>query len=171
MFELGTPWWSVLIRTSGVYVAVLIGLRLTGKRQIGQMAPFDLVLILLLANAVQNAMVGPDTSLLGGLIAGAMLLTLNFGVARLNRAIPLFQRFAEGHPVVLVSHGEAVASALRAEGIDELELEQAIREHGIDTIAHVELAVLEVDGSISIVSKDQNVLRTRRRFRQVQHRG
>ena len=171
MFELGTPWWAILIRTSGVYLAVLVGLRLTGKRQIGQMAPFDLVLILLLANAVQNAMVGPDNSLLGGLIAGAVLLTVNFAVSRLNRAIPRFQRFAEGHPVVLVSHGQVVAAALRAEGIGELELEQAVREHGIETLGQVELAVLEVDGSISIVSEDQNVLRTRRRFRQVQHRG
>ena len=77
MFDLGTDWWDIVLRTGVVYAALLVGLRLTGKRQIGQMAPFDLVVILLIANAVQNAMVGPDTSLLGGLISAGVLLGAN----------------------------------------------------------------------------------------------
>ncbi len=116
-----------------MYVGVLVGLRLTGKRQPGQMAPFNLVLILLIANAVQNAMVGSDTSLTGGLLAAAVLLLLHLMVSRLNRWVPLFQCFTEGQPVVLVSHGAALSSALRREGIDDVELEEAIRAHGLET--------------------------------------
>lgn len=169
MFHLSEPWWEIGVRTVLVYVAVLAGLRLTGKRQIGQMAPFDLVLILLIANAVQNAMVGTDSSVSGGIIAAGVLLVLNLGVSRLNRAVPLFRRFAEGGPVVLVSRGLVNEHALAREGIDEVELEQAVREHGVERLADVELAVLEVDGSISIVPLDHNVIRTRRRFRQTRH--
>jgi uncharacterized membrane protein YcaP (DUF421 family) len=171
VFDLGTPWWAIIVRTAVVYVVVLAGLRLTGKRQIGQMAPFDLVLILLIANAVQNAMVGSDTSLLGGLIAAVVLLLLNLGVARVNQAIPMFQKLTEGGPVVLVSDGRVIEAALRHEGIDEVELEEAIREHAVRGLDEVELAVLEVDGSISVVPKDRNVIRTRRRFHRAQRHG
>ena len=168
MFDLGTPWWGIIIRTAVVYAAVLVGLRLTGKRQIGQMAPFDLVLILLIANAVQNAMVGADSSLAGGLIAAAVLLVLNFGVSRLNQAVPIFQRLTEGMPVVLVSNGHVIEPALVREGIDESELEGAIREHAVHGLDEVELAVLEIDGSISVVPRDHNIIRTRRRFHRAQ---
>lgn len=169
MFNFGTVWWEIGLRTTLVYVAVLLGLRLTGKRQIGQMAPFDLVLILLIANAVQNAMVGPDTSLVGGLVAAGVLLGLNLGVARLNQVLPLFRRLSEGMPAVLILRGQMVPGALSREGIDQVELEQAIREHGLADVSAVEMAVLEVDGSISIVPKDQQVIRAPRRFRQVRH--
>jgi uncharacterized membrane protein YcaP (DUF421 family) len=169
VFDLGTDWWAIVVRTAIVYLCVLVGLRATGKRQIGQMAPFDLVLILLIANAVQNAMVGTDTSLLGGLIAAAVLLTINLIVSRVNEAVPLFRRFAEGSPAVLISGGQLVESSMRREGIDLIEIEQAVREHGVDGVAAVQLAVLEVDGSVSIVPKDQGTIRTRRRFRQTRH--
>jgi len=171
VFDLGTAWWSIVARTAVVYIVVLAGLRLTGKRQIGQMAPFDLVLILLIANAVQNAMVGADTSLPGGLIAAVALLLLNLVVSRVNQAVPIFQKLTEGSPVVLVSDGRVVEAALRREGIDEVELEEAIREHAVRGLDEVELAVLEVDGSISVVPKDRNVIRTRRRFHRAQRHG
>ncbi len=171
MFDLGTSWWLILVRTAAVYLVVLAGLRLTGKRQIGQMAPFDLVLILLIANAVQNAMVGSDTSLLGGLIAALALLLLNLIVSRVNQAVPIFQKLTEGSPVVLVSDGRLIEAALRREGIDEVELEEAIREHAVASLDEVELAVLEVDGSISVVPKDRGIIRTRRRFHRAQRHG
>jgi len=82
------PLWDIVLRTAGVYVAILLGLRLAGKREIGQMTVFDLVVLLLLANAVQNAMVGPDTSLGGGLLAAIVLLVLNALVARLRLRWP-----------------------------------------------------------------------------------
>ncbi|MBI2764956.1 MAG: DUF421 domain-containing protein [Chloroflexi bacterium] len=130
------------------------------------MAPFDLVLILLIANAVQNAMVGPDTSLVGGLLAAAVLLAVNFGIARINESVPIFRRAVEGSPAVLVSGGQLIERAMRREGVDLLELEQAMREHGIKSIEECELCVLEVDGSLSVVPKSQGTIKTRRRFRQ-----
>jgi len=84
MLSLGVPAWEIILRAAAVYLAVLLGLRLSGKRELGQMTVFDLVVLLLLANAVQNAMVGPDTSLTGGILAAGVLLILNAGVAYLR---------------------------------------------------------------------------------------
>jgi len=97
MFDFGTDWWEIIIRTVVVYGALIAGFRLTGKRQIGQMSPFDLVVILLIANAVQNAMVGPDNSLGGGLISAGALLVVNQVVVRYRDRLPGMQRLVEGH--------------------------------------------------------------------------
>src|SRR5436190_2753674 len=113
MFELGVDWWEIVLRTVIVYVALVVGFRLTGKRQIGQMAPFDLVVILLIANAVQNAMVGPDTSLIGGLISAGVLLGANLGVAQLRDRIPALRSLVEGEPAVLISDGRLVEGTIR----------------------------------------------------------
>lgn len=166
MFDFGTPWWEIIVRTVVVYAALLIGFRLTGKRQIGQMAPFDLVLILLIANAVQNAMVGPDASLGGGLIAAAVLLGGNMVLARFRERIPFLRRVVEGDPAVLISDGRLQTEALRREEIDIHELEEAMREHGVESLNDVKMAVLEVDGTISIVPQGTETIRTKRRFRQ-----
>lgn len=171
MFDLGTDWWEIVLRSVVVYAALLVGLRLTGKRQIGQMAPFDLVVILLIANAVQNAMVGPDTSLLGGLISAGVLLGANLGVAQLRERVPALRTLVEGQPAVLISDGRLVAATIRREGIDVLELEQAVREHGVEGLDGVRMAVLEVDGTISVVPKGAETIRTNRRFRQRRHQN
>ena len=171
MFDLGTDWWEIALRSAVVYAALLIGLRLTGKRQIGQMAPFDLVVILLIANAVQNAMVGPDTSLLGGLISAGVLLAANAVVARFRDRMPGLRRALESQPAVLISDGKLITSTITREGIDMEELEQAIREHGIEDLADVKMAVLEVDGTISIVPMGTETIRTHRRFRQQHHQN
>jgi uncharacterized membrane protein YcaP (DUF421 family) len=152
MFTFATSPWDIVIRTTIVYLAILIGLRLAGKREIGQLTVFDLVVLLLLANAVQNAMVGPDTSLTGGLLAAAILLVLNTVLARLRLRWPRFRRLVEGSPTLLVLHGEAIPQHLRREGIDEETLSEALREHGISNLSEVEMAVLEIDGSISVIS-------------------
>lgn len=168
MFDFGTPWWEIIVRTSVVYAALLVGFRLTGKRQIGQMSPFDLVLILLIANAVQNAMVGPDTSLVGGLIAAAALLILNLLLARYRERIPWLRRAVEGNPAILIADGQVQTETLRHEEIDINELEEAMREHGLGSLKDVKMAVLEVDGTISIVPQGTATIRTKRRFRQRQ---
>ncbi len=160
---------EIIGRTIAVFAVVLAGLRLTGKRELGQMTPFDLVLILLIANAVQNAMVGPDNSLAGGLLSASILLIANAFIVRLRAASPRAERLLEGQPTLLVNDGEFVQAHLRREGLSEEEVLMAMREHGIDDPAEVKLAVLEVDGSISIVPKDTKILRTRRRLRQVKH--
>ncbi len=156
MFSLANPIWDIVLRTTSVYVIILVGLRLAGKREIGQMTVFDLVVLLLLANAVQNAMVGPDTSLVGGIVAALVLLVLNSVVAQLRLRSPRLRRMVEGSPTLLVLRGEVIPLHLQREGIDQETLEAALREHGIAEISEVEIAVLEIDGSISVVPKSHD---------------
>jgi uncharacterized membrane protein YcaP (DUF421 family) len=141
----------ILLRTGAVYLVILVGLRLAGKREIGQLTVFDLVVLLLISNAVQNAMVGPDTSLLGGILAAVVLLLVNSLVARLRYKWPRLRHWVEGTPTLLVLHGKTIPEHLRREGVDEDMLAAALREHGITDVSVVEMAVLETDGSISVV--------------------
>ena len=166
MWHMDASTWVIAVRTLAVYGAVFIGLRLMGKREIGQMTIFDLVVILLIANAVQNAMVGKDTSLQGGILAAAVLLVVNRLVAFLGFRSGRFGRLIEGTPTVLVQDGQFVEPHLRKEGVEKEELEMAAREHGMDSIKQVKLAVLEIDGSISIVPEGQTIHRVRRHVRQ-----
>lgn len=165
MFGLNVSGWEIVARTAIVYVALLIGLRLAGKRELGQMTPFDLVVILLIANAVQNAMVGPDTSVTGGIIAAAALISINYAVALGRQRLPWLRRGVEGSPTLLISDGKFITEHLRREGLDEDEVMMAIREHGVASPEEVRLAVLETDGSISIVPTSTKVMRTRRHSR------
>ena len=172
MWQTGTPWLEILLRCAIVYAAVLIGIRLSGKREIGQMAPFDLVLVLLIANAVQNAMVGNDNSLTGGLVAAGALLLLNFTVGRAARRWLGLGRVLKGHAAVLVNRGIVLEEHLKQEGIARDELMGALREHGVGSIDDVRLAVLEVDGSISVLKNDDLTPakgKTHRRFRYLKH--
>jgi uncharacterized membrane protein YcaP (DUF421 family) len=158
---------EIVARTAIIYGAVLIGLRLTGKREVGQMTPFDLVLLILIANAVQNAMTGPDNSVTGGLVAAGTLLILNFVVSRVvfrNRRV---RRIVEGTPTILIRDGHLVINNLKSEHITADELLQALREHGVPAREEVGLAVLEIDGSISVLRKDELPLKERphHRFR------
>jgi uncharacterized membrane protein YcaP (DUF421 family) len=146
-----------------VYLVLLMGLRLAGKRELGQMTIFDLVVLLLLANAVQNAMVGPDTSLTGGLLAAGALLAMNLIVAQLGIRWPRLRRFVEGSPTVLILHGQVLARHLQREGIDQDELAAALREHGVAEVSQVEMAVLEIDGSISVVPVSEAMKRIKKR--------
>jgi len=145
---------EVVIRTGVIYLFVLVGVRLSGKREVGQMTPFDLTLLLLLSNAVQNAMVGPDNSLLGGIIAAATLLGLNFLVAELSGVNRRFRKFVQGSPTLLVHNGQLIPAHMARESVTFDEVERSMREHGISCIQEISLAVLEVDGSISILKYD-----------------
>lgn len=169
MNELGTGAVEIILRSAVVYIALFVGLRLMGKRELGQMTVFDLVVVLLLANAVQNAMVGPDTSLWGGLIAAAVLLVLNKSVAGLRLHSGAWGRLLEGTPTVLVQSGQFLDPALRKEGIERVQVVMAMREHGIGDLEEVQLAVLETDGSISVVPKETRMIRTRKHVRQIRH--
>jgi uncharacterized membrane protein YcaP (DUF421 family) len=158
---------EIAARTAVIYLAVLIGLRLTGKREVGQMTPFDLVLLILIANAVQNAMTGPDTSVTGGIVAAGTLLALNFLVSRFVFRNRRLRRLVEGTPTILVRQGQLVQKNLASEHIDPDEILQALREHGVPRIEEVGLAVLEIDGSISVLRKDElpPIERPHHRFR------
>ena len=149
------PGWPVLIqivgRTALVYAIVLAGVRLSGKREVGQMTPFDLTLLLLISNAVQNAMTGPDTSLLGGAAAAVTLLILNYFVADLSGANRRFRKFIQGEPSLIIHDGEVITSHMAKEHVSMDELQRALREHGIASYHDVALGVLEVDGSISLM--------------------
>lgn len=162
MFHLGTPIWQIVVRSVVVYVVVFAGFRLLGKRELGQMTIFDLVLILLIANAVQNAMVGPDASLQGGIVAALVLLVVNQGLAQIRVRSPLADRLFQGQSTVLVEHGQLLMPQLRKQGLEEEDLRMAMREHGIEDLKEVELAVLETDGSISIVPSSSKTYRSRR---------
>jgi uncharacterized membrane protein YcaP (DUF421 family) len=151
------PWHTLLdiaIRTTIVYLALVVGIRLTGQRQLGQMSTFDLVLLLIIANAVQNAMVGPDTSLVGGLVAAGVLLTWHQVINRVRRSSRGFAKLLAGEGIMLIHDGKILDEHLRHAGVTAEELQQALREHGTATVADVRLGVLEADGSISVIRYD-----------------
>lgn len=145
---------GIVFRTGCIYIVVLLGVRLTGKREVGQMTPFDLTLLLLLSNAVQNAMTGPDVTLLGGVTAAITLLVLNYVIAEYSGINRRFRRLVQGSPALLVHNGELVMPHLAKEHVTVDEVQRALREHGISSISDVALGVLEVDGSISLLKYD-----------------
>jgi uncharacterized membrane protein YcaP (DUF421 family) len=160
---------QIALRTGVVYLVVLIGVRLSGKREVGQMTPFDLTLLLLLSNSVQNAMTGPDTSLFGGVVAASTLLLLNYLVGTWSGANPRFRRVVQGEPSLLIHDGMVIEPHMVKEHVSMDELQRALREHGIAQTSDVALAVLEVDGSISCLKYDEikpdaNTHLVRRRF-------
>ncbi len=170
MFRMGTDAWAVVVRTLLVYLGVFVGLRLAGKRELGQMTVFDLVVVLLISNAVQNSMVGPDFSVQGGLIAALTLLVANRAIALARLHGGGWGRLIEGTPTVLVEDGELIEPHLRREGLERQEVEMVIREHGVEALSGVKLAVLETDGSISIVPMGARVVRTAKHIRQTRKR-
>ena len=155
VFALSNPLLDIVVRTAVIYLVLLVGLRLTGKRQVGQFTPFDLLLLLLLSNAVQNAMVGPDTSVAGGLIAAGTLFAANGIVAAVVRRNLRAARVVEGTPTLLIRHGQVIQVHLDSEGISEEDLRRALREHGVDDVKLVRAGILEVDGSISVLREDE----------------
>ena len=171
MFVMTTTWYEIIARTFVVYVVVLVLLRTAGKRELGQMTPFDLVVILVIANAVQNAMTGGDNSLIGGILAAATLTFVNIAVGRWGARMPLFRRLVASEPTLLLQDGKPIKENMEKERIDLQELEMAVREHGIPELSQVAAAVLEEDGSISIIPKEGGKIRKMpRRFRQFKNR-
>ncbi|MGH7456645.1 MAG: DUF421 domain-containing protein [bacterium] len=155
------PLVEITLRTAVVYLVILIGLRLTGKREVGQMMPLDLAMLILLANAVQNAMTGPDTSLIGGLVAATTLPVINAVLTRVAWRHRKIRRFVEGTPTLLIRHGKILQQNLMKEKLNIDDLHQALREHGIASVAEVSLAVLEIDGAISVLKNDEMPSATR----------
>jgi uncharacterized membrane protein YcaP (DUF421 family) len=155
---------ELVVRGVVVYVALLVALRIFGKREVGQFTLYDLVFVLLVANALQPAMTGPDNSLTGGLVLIAALVIANYGVGKLD-GINAFHRLFAPTPSVLIRDGQMLPATLQREGISADEVEMAIREHGVDDLKEVKLGVLEPDGTISIVPTESHVRQSRRRVR------
>jgi uncharacterized membrane protein YcaP (DUF421 family) len=147
----------IILRTLVVYAFILLGFRLAGKREVGQLAPFDFALILLIANAVQNAMVGPDTSLVGGLMAASVLLIANAALGKLASNNRKVERLLRGRARILVNRGHVDEAHLKAEDISHEDLLQALREAGCASVHDCRLAVLEVDGTISVIPHSDSV--------------
>jgi len=170
MWTLGTPALDLVIRSTLIYVAFFGALRLFGKREIGQFTLFDLALVLLAANALQPAITGPDNSITGGLIVVATLFVLNRGVAIVRVRSSFVRRLLEYGPSVVGRDGAWLLPELVRQGLDLIDVEAVLREHGLDSVGEMKLATLEADGSISIVAVDSpngavEATRRRRRYR------
>jgi uncharacterized membrane protein YcaP (DUF421 family) len=146
-----------------VYFFIILAIRLFGKKELAQLSVYDLVFILLISNAVQNAMVGPDSTLTGGLVAAGSLFVVNYILKQLQLRFPKFGKVIQGDAMMLVYQGKILSSHMKNAGITEDELMEVIREHGVASVSDVDLAVLEVDGNISVLSTDLNKKTTRRR--------
>jgi uncharacterized membrane protein YcaP (DUF421 family) len=158
------PAWELLLRAIVIYAALLIALRLFGKREVGQFTLYDLVFILLVANALQPAITGPATSLGGGFVLIVALVGTNFLVGKLDN-MPRFHRLFTPAPAIIVRDGKYIPQVMKREGVDQEEVEMAMREHGILDLKEVQLAVLEPDGTISVVPTGAAMTRTKHRIR------
>ncbi|HYX24564.1 MAG TPA: YetF domain-containing protein [Thermoanaerobaculia bacterium] len=158
MSELWVPtihWWELILRSVLVYLFLIVVLRLTGKRQVGQLAPFDLVLLLVLSNAVQNSMNGGDNSLTGGLISAATLIAFNYLVGIATFRSKKMEALIEGRPQVLVHNGKLFEDVMAHSQLTRHELNSALRQAGCTCVEEVHTAILENNGSISVTTKKQ----------------
>lgn len=145
---------NIIGRSVAVYLVVLLGLRLAGKRHVGQLSIFDFVLILLISNAVQNAMVGEDTSLLGGIVAAVSLIIVNYLLTLILFRFRSADVVLEGTPTLLIHRGHLIPAHLAKEKITENELVRVIHEHGIGEVSEVKIAIMELDGTISVIPEN-----------------
>lgn len=150
----GSGFGQIILSTVTVYLFIVISIRLFGKTELSQLSVVDLVFILLISNAVQNAMVGSDSSLAGGLVAAASLFVTNFLFKQCLYRFPKFGRLIQGESLMLIYKGKVNHRNLQKAKLTMDELMEAVREHGVSKIADVDLAVLEVDGNISVLSND-----------------
>lgn len=155
MWHMSVPWWEFVFRAVVVYFFVLAVLRVTGKRQVGQLAPFDLVLLLILANTVQNSMNAGDNSLVGGLISAASIVSLNYFIGFLAFKSKTVEAIIEGRPQILIHNGELFDDVLKREKLSRHELMAALRGAGCDNIEDVHVAVLENNGRISVTPRER----------------
>lgn len=149
----GVPLLEKVLRTVAVYGFLLVGLRLAGKRELGQLNPFDLVVLLLLSNTVQNAIIGSDNSLTGGLFGAAVLLVLNYVIVRYLYRHPSLDRVLEGDPALLVRDGRLMHHRLERELVTREQLAAAARRQGIDSLHDVMTCRLETGGALTFVAR------------------
>jgi uncharacterized membrane protein YcaP (DUF421 family) len=161
MFDLGVPWWELVIRGIVVYTAIVLLLRMTGKRQIGQLSPLDLVLLLIISNAVQNSMNGGDNSLIGGLILAVTLVGLNYLVGLVTFKSRAMENAIEGRPQVLIHDGKIFEDVMLETKLTRAELDSVLRHQGYFKIKDIKLAILETNGTVSVQGYEKPPARTR----------
>ena len=153
------PVLEKIVRAAAVYLFLLVGLRLTGKRQMGQMSAFDLVVLLIISNVLQNAMIGNDNSVLGGFLGAATILLLNYGVTRLAFSRRGLERLIEGAPTLLIHNGKVIEANLRRKLLTRDELMAGLRRQGIMAVEEVHVALIEETGTITAVRREHAAVR------------
>jgi uncharacterized membrane protein YcaP (DUF421 family) len=153
MWSMSVPWWELVARSVLVYGFLLLILRLTGKRQVGQLAPFDLVLLLVLSNSVQNSMNAGDNSLVGGLISAVTLVSLNYTIGYMTFRSKKLEAIIEGRPEVIIHNGTIFTDVMAKAQLTHHELDSALRSAGCSSAGEVHMAILENNGSISVVPR------------------
>ncbi|QNN47922.1 DUF421 domain-containing protein [Thermomonas brevis] len=156
LFQLSAPWWVFVLRATAVYVLVMLLVRVSGKRAVGQFTPFDLVLLILIGNAVQNGINGGDNSLTGAAIMAVTLIVLNYTVALLTSRSRRAERLLEGVPVVLARDGKVFDRVLRRELVSSEDFAEALRSNQIEDIGEVRLALLETNGHITVIARNRD---------------
>ena len=154
LFELAVPWWEIVLRGTVVYFALLVMLRLAGKRTVGQFTPFDLLILVLLGDALQGSMIAGDASLQGGIILTLTLVGWNKLTGWVTSRSRWLERAVEGKPVVLARNGHIYGEALDRCNLSMDDLQEAMRNADCGSISKVRLAVLEKDGKISIITRE-----------------
>lgn len=157
MLNMSVPWWELIVRSVSVYVFLIIILRVTGKRQVGQLAPFDLVLLLVLSNAVQNSMNGGDNSLVGGLISAVTLIAANYVVGKATFTSKRLEAIIEGRPQIIIHNGKVFEDVMAKAQLTHHELQAALRQAGCACVEDVQSAVLENNGAISVLTRNASV--------------
>ena len=152
MFDMDLPWWEFILRTTVVYACLMVMVRVSGKRTVGQFTPFDLVVVMLLAEAVTESLTGGDQSLVGGLIAAATLIALNLITALVSSRSRRVDTLLEGAPTLVGRDGKVYKDVLKRERVPEADLEQALREADCE-LQNMRCAFLESDGKISILKR------------------
>ena len=165
------PYSDIIIRSTAVYLFMTIALRIFGKKELSQLNTADIILILLISNSVQNAMVGPDTSLRGGLVAALILFVINFTIKKLTHKYKFLNDLLLDKPEVLIHDGKPDFKALSKLNISNDELKEAMREHGLEHFAQVKLCMLEIDGTISVISEDKKHLKQTHYKRKHNHKN
>jgi uncharacterized membrane protein YcaP (DUF421 family) len=168
LFVLTIPVLEKIIRPILVYFFLIIGLRLAGKRELGQLNPFDLIVLLTISNTVQNAIIGQDNSLIGGLIGAATLLVINYLVVKLIHKNRFLERLLEGDSELLIKNGKLQQNILDKESIDKTELEIAAHKQGFDSLEIIDTATIDTEGNLSFVAKESD--KDEKRHRQLLER-
>jgi len=163
MFHLHLPLLEKILRPVIVYLCLILFVRLFGKRELAQLNPFDLIVLLCLSNTVQNAIIGDDNSVSGGIVGVFSLLTINFVLTRILFRMPKLNQMLEGKQAVLIRHGEVDWEAMKKEALSELELKTVLHKQGLNDYSQVERCVLEASGNFYVEQKDP--------LREVKERG
>jgi uncharacterized membrane protein YcaP (DUF421 family) len=158
------PYLMIVVSSITVYIFIVFAIRIFGKNELSQLSIVDLVFILLISNSVQNAMVGTNSTLLGGLVAATSLFAVNWLLRNLLFKVKKINQFIQGSALMLIYKGKVIQKHLDRANISTEDLEAAVREHGVAEIKDVDLAVLEVDGNISILSHNFTKKSTRKRI-------